>query len=443
VTAGETAGTTTAVLAHGIGTRADLPVSVSLAITGAAAALLVSFVALAALWKEPRLRGDDAGRPLPAVLQAVIDNPVTTVVLRALALALTLFVVAVGVAGPSDPPANLLSYGFYITFWVGLVPASILLGPVWRRLNPLRTIYAGLRLVTGPAPAADRLDRVGYWPAAVWLLAFAWLELALPGRARPHTVVGFLVIYAIGQLLAALWFGERWFARGDAFEVYSSLLGRLSPWGRRTDGRLVVRSPLNGLDGLPRDRGLAAVVIALVGSTAFDGVTRTEWWQSGPGVKGDAVLLPPTIGLFAVVAIVAGLYVGATSIAGRIAGTEDAPNVYAHTVVPIAAGYAIAHYFSLLALDGQRTWILASDPFDQGWNLFGTAGRAVDYSAVSSRTISTVQVGAIVLGHVLGVVLAHDRAVKVARGVAARTSQYPLLAVMVVFTVSGLYLLLG
>jgi hypothetical protein len=115
-------------------------------------------------------------------------------------------------------------------------------------------------------------------------------------------------------------------------------------------------------------------------------------------------------------------------------------------VIPIAAGYAIAHYFSLLVLDGQLTYILGSDPFNRGWNLFGTGHNAVDYTAVSPRTISLVQVAAIVGGHILGVVLAHDRAVRLAgpgRRSVARTSQYPLLAVMVTFTLGGLFLLLG
>jgi hypothetical protein len=432
-----------AVLAHGIGTRADLPVPTNLAIIGGGVAVLVSFVALAALWKTPRLRGDDAGRPLPRPVEAVVDSPVTTAVLRLLVLAAAVVVVAAGLLGSSDPPSNLAGYAFYISFWVGLVPASLLLGPVWRRVNPLRTLHAGLSRITGEAPAADRLPRLGYWPGAVALLVFAWLELAYPERADPRVVAGFIVLYAVGQLLAALWFGAGWFARGDGFEVYASLLARLAPWGRRTDGRLVLRNPLDGADGLPRERGLAAVVVVLVGSTAFDGLTRTQWWQSGFGKQGDAVMGPPTLGLLVTVTLVAALYVAATTAAGRIAGTADAPDVYAHSVVPIAAGYAIAHYFSLLLLDGQSTWILASDPFGRGWDLFGTIGNAVDYTAVGTRTISLVQVGAIVGGHIVGVILAHDRAVKVASGVKARTSQYPLLAVMVTFTVGGLYLLLG
>ncbi|MCW2607888.1 MAG: conserved rane protein of unknown function [Frankiales bacterium] len=431
------------VLAHGVGTRADLPVPLGLALTGAALAVLVSFGALGLLWPRSRLRGDAAGRPLPHAVQRVVDDPVLAWVLRLLVLAVTVLIVAVALVGPVEPPENLAVYGFYVTFWVGLVPASLLLGPVWRKVNPLRTLHRLLELLTGPAPAADRIERAGLWPATGFLLAYAWLELAYPDRSRPASVGLFLVLYGVVQLIASLWFGAGWFARGDAFEVYSTLVGRLSPFGRRDDGRLVLRNPLDGVDGTPRVPGLSGFVVVLVGTTAFDGVTRTQYWQNGPGLQGDTAVLPATLGLVVVVLAVAGLYAGATALAGRISGTGEGPPQFAHSVIPIAVGYAVAHYFSLLLLDGQLTWILASDPFQTGRDLFGTSTNAIDYTAVSPAAIAYVQVAAIVVGHVLGVVLAHDRAVRLSSGHAARTSQYPLLLVMVAFTVGGLYLLLG
>ena len=430
-------------VAHGVGTRADLPVPVTFVVIGAAIAVLTTFLALGVLWPRPRLRGDAGGIAIPVVVQRVLDSTVLRVLLRLLALAATTLVLTVALVGPADPPANIAPWAFFITFWVGLVPASLLLGPVWRVLNPLRALHKGLAALTGTAPGEDRLARMGYWPAAASLLAFGWFELAYPERSTPSKVGTFVIAYSVVQLLAALWFGAGWFARGDGFEVYSTLLARLSPLGRREDGRLVLRSPLDGAAGLSSAPGLAAVVVVLVGTTAFDGLTRTTYWQNGPGISGDARSLPQLLGLTLVVALVAALYAGATTVAGRVAGVPDGPSAYAHTVIPIAAGYAIAHYFSLLLLDGQLTYILASDPFQRGVDLFGTAANAVDYTAVRPRTISVVQVTAIVLGHVLGVVLAHDRAVRLSSGRTARTSQYPLLLVMVVFTVGGLLLLLG
>ena len=428
------------VLAHAVGVRTDLPVPLAAVLVGGALAVLASFVALGALWRTSRLRGDRAGTPLPPVVQRVVDSPVVLGVLRALVLVVTVFVLVVALLGPREASFNLAPYAFYVTFWVGLVPASLLLGPVWRAVNPLRTLYAGLARLTGPAPGADALPRLGLWPAAAVLLAYAWLELVYPDRAVPQTVGLVLVVYGVLQLVAALWYGPDWFAHGDAFEAYSTLLGRLAVVGRRDDGRLVLRSPLDGADGTAAQPGLAAFVTVLVGSTAFDGVTRATWYQSRYALDG-ADVVTPTLGLLIVIGLVAGLYALAT----RASGTPDAPGAYAHSVVPIAAGYAVAHYFSLLLLEGQLTWILASNPFAlDGVDLFGTWRNEVDLLAVQPGTIAAVQITAIVLGHVVGVVLAHDRAVRLSGSAgAARRSQYPLLAVMVGLTVGGLGLLLG
>ncbi len=119
------------------------------------------------------------------------------------------------------------------------------------------------------------------------------------------------------------------------------------------------------------------------------------------------------------------------------------PRRYASTVLPIALGYTVAHYFSLLLLDGQTTWILASNPFGvAGVDLFGTYGNVVDLTAVGPDAIAYVRVGAVVTGHVLGVVLAHERALRSAPRARA-SDQLPLVCVMVLFTVFGLGLLFG
>jgi hypothetical protein len=433
------------VLAHGVGSRADLPVPLALALYGAGLAVVISFLGAVLLWRRPKLHGDAAGHPLPGVVQAVIDSPITRAVARAVVLLLTLVVVAVALVGPPSRNDNLAPYALYVTLWVGLIPMSLLFGSFWAYVNPLRTLHAGLARLTGPAPSADRLPSLGYWPAAISLLVFVWLELVLPGRADPRTVGIFLVLYGVAHLVAGLWFGAGWFARGDGFEVYSSLLGRLSPFGRREDGRLVVRSPLDGLDGLRAERGLTAVVLVLLGSTGYDGLSRTQWWVEGPGRDSYLTAVPGTFGLLAMIALATVLFVGATMLGGLLAGQppRSQPGLFAHSVVPIAAGYAIAHYFSLLLLDGQATWILASNPFGQdGVDLFGTYDNAIDYTAVGARTIANVQVGAVVLGHVLGVVLAHDRSVRDWKH-HVTAGQLPLVAVMVAFTVGGLSLLLS
>lgn len=430
------------VLAHAVGVRADLPVPLPVVLVAGSLAVVVTFVVLGAVWTTATLDREHAGVPLPRPVQRVLDSGALTLLLRAVVLLATLFVVSVALFGPAETAFNLSPYAFYVTFWVGLVPASLLLGPVWRRVNPLRTLHALLVPMTGPAPGADRVPDIGLWPAAGALLAYGWLELVYPDRALPHVVGIALVAYGLVQLVAALWFGPGWFACGDAFEAYSTLLGRLSAVGRRGDGRLVLRNPLWGAAGTPVRPGLAALVTVLVGTTAFDGVSRANWYVTRFGLDGGAALLP-SLFLLLTVALAGVLYALATTVTARLVHRPDAPGLFAHSIVPIAAGYAVAHYFSLLVFEGQLTWILASNPFGtSGVDLFGIYHHEIDLSVVSPRQIAAVQVGAIVLGHVLGVVLAHDRAVRLG-GRRGRAAQYPLLAVMVGLTVAGLGLLLG
>jgi hypothetical protein len=430
------------ILAHGVGSRSDLPIPLSLALYAGAMAVAISFAALVLLWRSPKLTGDQAdGAALPVGVQKVLDSAVLRRSLQAVALAIALLVTAVALVGPASTNDNLAPYAVYVTLWVGLIPASLLLGPVWRVINPLRLLHRGLRAVTGPAPAPHLADRLGYWPAALSLFAFVWLELVYSERTDPRTVGVFLVLYSVAHLVASLWVGERWFARGDGFEVYSTLIGRLSPLGRRDDGRLALRNPLRNAATLAQDRGLAAVAIVLVGSTAFDGLSRITFWTTGPGQANDN--LSGTLGLLAMIGIAGLLYVGATAANGRLAGQppKAQPSLYAHSMIPIAIGYSIAHYFSLLLLDGQATWILASNPFGaDGVDLFGTYGNAIDYTTLSVDTIAYVQTGAIILGHVLGVVLAHDAALRAKRKARAG-EQLPLVAAMIAFTVGGLALL--
>ncbi|MDN5914339.1 MAG: hypothetical protein L0I76_04410 [Pseudonocardia sp.] len=432
------------VLAHGVGTRGDLPVPVELAAAAAGVVLVGTFALLGVLWRTPRLRGADGGSALPRRLAAVLDSRAVRRTLRAVVTLLALAVVGIGFAGPSETPDNLAPWAFYVTFWVGLVPASLLFGPVWRVLNPLRMLHAGLARVLRVDPERGIRDlphRVGLWPAALSLAAFGWLELVYPEPSDPRIVASFLTGYAVVHLVAATVFGSHWFGRGDGFEVWSGLLGALAPIGRRRDGRLVVRNPLDGLDALRPEPGLVAVVLVLVGTTAFDGLSRSALWS---GAVPDSPVWG-TVGLAGVTAVVVALYLLGTWRPEPARRSERAPIpvAFAHTIVPIAAGYAVAHYFSLFVFDGQLPFVLASDPFGTGADLFGTAGRAVDYTLVGVGAIAAVQLAAIVLGHVAAAVAAHERAVRLFPPRVALRIQYPMLASMVVLTCGAVALVLA
>lgn len=443
---GNASGDGVELLAHGIAGRQDLPIPLGFAVTGAGAAVLVSFVAMALVWKTSRLRGDDAGRSLSLGLQRVVDSALLRMGLRVVVLLATAFVGLAAAYGPQDTLINPTAGMVYVFFWVGLVPLSLLFGPVWKVVNPLRTVHLMLARSVGADPEQQLVQLpgwIGHWPAAVGLLAFTWFELVYPAGNHPRILLMFFGLYGTVHLLAAALFGAGWFTRADAFEVYSTLIGRLAPVGRRADGRLVLRNPFDGLDGVRLEPGLVAVVCVLLGSTAYDGFSRSVFWvgvaQSGV-LPGTAVA---TLAFLAAILLAAALYVGCTVLATKLGtpGRRALPQQFAHSLVPIAVGYIVAHYFSLLIYGSQQTVVLATDPLDTGADLFGTAGLEVNFGLVSTTATAVVQVAAVVTGHILGVVAAHDRAARLFPRRQALAGQIPLLVLMVGYTVGGLSLL--
>jgi hypothetical protein len=426
-----------------------LPIPLSFAVTGAALALVISFVVLGFAWSRPRFDGAESGRPLPRGVTRVLEAPVTGVALRLVVLALALYVVLAAARG-ADSLQNPTFGVVYVLLWVGIVPVSVLLGPVWGRVNPLRTVHQVLTFVlrTNPDASGHRLPAgLGHWPAAAALLAFVWLELASPDPASLGAVRLWFALYASVLLVGASIYGRAVFASADPFETYSSVVGRLSPWGRRADGRLVVRNPLENLDSLPPAPGLAATMAVLLGSTAYDSVqSTTTWIRSVQGSEVSPVLLQ-TLGLCACIVFVYATFGLATVLSGMVGRSSglrwrSLPDLYAHSLVPIVVGYVLAHYLTFLVIVGQQTLVRLSDPLSRGWNVLGTSDLGVSNALLTHPTaIATFQVVAVVTGHVLGVISAHDRAVRMLPTSAAVRGQLPLLVVMIVYTVGGLLLL--
>jgi hypothetical protein len=434
-----------AFVAHGIGSREDLPLPLGWAVAGAAAAVVLSFVLLGVLWREPRLDAAASGRPLPAALARVLDAPAFRRVLAGLGLALAAVTLLALLFGP-DGALNPVPYVVYVLVWVGLVPASVLFGPVWRQLNPVRTVHALLNRALGldprdgvrPLPAG-----IGWWPAAIGLFAFAWLELVATDPAALSTLRIAIALYVTVQLLAAFVYGSHWFDRGDAFEAWSGLYGRMAPLGRRADGVLVLRAPLTGLTGIAAAPGLVATVSVMLGSTAYDGLSGSTAWVGFAQSQAVPRQLVGTLGLLATVLVIAAVFVICAGAAGRVGGmgVGAAAAAFAPSLVPVALGYVVAHYYSFFVVEAQVAVIRLSDPLGTGANWLGVSHLQPSYALAGATTVADVQVLAIVVGHVLGVIVAHDRAVRLFPRRAAVVGQVPLLVLMVTLTCLGLFLL--
>ncbi|HEY8193186.1 MAG TPA: hypothetical protein VIF36_04605 [Gaiellaceae bacterium] len=451
-------------LAHGIGQIQDLPIPRWLFYYAASLTLILSFVALGILWREPRLSNRAAGRPLSEPWQRFILWPGWRILFGGISVGLLLLVWLSALVGRPDAGDNIAPVFIWVIFWLGLVPIVVIFGNLWSVLNPWSAAadavaWVWAKLGRNWEPAADYPEWLGRWTAAALLLAFATLELAWPRSAEPRTLALAIVVYSWITWAGMLIYGRRtWLENGEAFAVYFGLLARVSPFAvRQEDGRRVVirRPPLAGLVSGDSRHGTVAFVAVMLGSVAFDGLSRATWWQDqlyelearyivDSPTKADLVSLGfSLLGLLVAVSVI-GLLYSVAVLAAKAIGHTDAPlaGAFVGSLVPIALAYAVAHYFTLLVNTGPTIVYLASDPFGKGWDLFGTADFRPNQSVFSPNTIWYVQVGVLVTGHVLGLILAHDRAISLfsSARTAVRT-QYAMLALMVAYTCTGLWLL--
>jgi hypothetical protein len=448
-------------LAHGLVARSDLPIPEWLFGWAAAMVLVVSFVALAILWPEPKLERE-GWRPLPDGIGRVLTSRPLEILCGAVGVFLLGLVIYAGLEGVQSPTANFTPTFVYVIFWLGFVPVSVLLGDVFRAFNPWRAIGRGVAWVAGlaargglPAPLAYP-ERLGRWPAAAGIFAFATLELVASNGDRPENLAIATLIYSALTFIAMALYGvEKWCDRGEAFSVYFNLFSRLSPVEVR-GRRLGLRKPLSGLAALPPAAGTVPLLAVMIGSVTFDGASEARpWTDISPDIASffqdlgltpqNALELAFLVGLIGAIVLVYAFYrlgiLGARSVGGGFSAGRLA-NAFIHSLVPIALAYVAAHYFTLLLFQGQAMAFLVSDPLGDGSDIFGTADNQIDYSIIGGEATWYWQVGFVVAGHVAALVLAHDRALALYDDARlAVRSQYWMLAVMVGFTSLALWLL--
>ena len=464
------------VLAHGFGQGYDLPLPLWLYLYGAAAAVLISFLPLALLSGKCASPGDEYPRfdllRVP-VLGSLLGSRVVVSGLRALSVATFGLVVAAGTFGEQGD-GNLAPVFVWAGWWVGFSLFVAFVGNLWPVVNPWKILFwwaddlvrrlgrkDGLRL------GWDYPEALGVWPAVALYFAFVWFENVFADPALPRNVALAAILYSLVTLYGMASFGgETWLRRGEAFSVFFALLGRFAPIEARAkserecpdaddcaglcacfararpeDRELNLRffGAGLGLRGRAPPGGVPFVVLVLSGVT-YDGLLETPLWA-------EVVWATPvtqTTGLFLIWAVFLGVYLGCVWLC-RVLGGERGPfresaDAYVLSVVPIAVAYQVAHYGTFLLVGAQEMVAGVSDPFGSGWNVFGTSGFRPVYGLVGAGAVWYAQVGLIVAGHVIAVWLAHRVAARVnpARAVAG---QLPMLAVMVLYTVSSLWIL--
>jgi hypothetical protein len=473
-------------LAHGFGPTYDIPIPLWLYLYGAAAAVVLAFVPLAlysrktpdadAAYSYPRF--DLLGVPL---LRSLLTSRLLVGGLRVLSVVLFIVVVISGLVGLQSG-FNIAPTFVWITWWVGFSFFTALVGNLWPLVNPWSVLFDWAGGLARRLGLRDNLElgesypgALGIWPAVGIYLVFVWFENVFSGSYVPRNIAFFALGYSLITLYAMAFFGkETWLRRGEAFSVYFGLVGRFAPTEirvkdpnvchgcdgcepgqcvncyecfRRADPderELNLRPPAVGL-GLPEKAlpGGAAFVIVVLAGVTFDGLLETPLWL-------EIVRLTPvtqTLGVILLPLLFFGIYLGFVELSRIFGGDGEVgfrrfAAAYAFSLVPIAIAYQMAHYYTYLLIQGQMIISLISDPLGWGWNIFGTAGFDPRYGIVGASFVWYSQVALIVVGHVIAVYLAHSISLRLLRdpGRAFR-SQLPMLVLMVLYTITSLWIL--
>jgi hypothetical protein len=441
-------------LAHAAPINYKFPLPIWLYVLAGGAAVLLSFPAAAlAVRDEPvrERRGPDL-YPSASRLQLAAVARTVCALLLLVGLIGGLFSTTAQSTEFFENPITVLTW---VDFWVGLGIVSWLLGNVWEHVSPLnwaarRLDGALARAGVQPLPYSERL---GQWPAVVLLLVWSWLELIWPSAKDPRTLSLILVAYLLATLVGcALYGAEAWLGNVEVFSVFARTLSRFSPLELRPfvpeewaaaplEKRSAVLRPYGA--GLRSDPPLpvggAAFVLATLATVVFDGWSQTdrfgslqEWgWRHWSFLANHTAVLQ-TLSMIAVVAVFVAAYLLVT---GRNA------RLLAQTLIPIAAVYFAAHYFAYLLIAGQATLGVIVDPFGHSWNPLGWGEYALWKGIAPAGGVWAVMVLLIVWGHVAAVFAAHRLAVRASSRGRAVLAGAPLVALMVLYTVAGLWVL--
>lgn len=360
----------------------------------------------------------------------------------------------IGWTGSRDPMHNLMTLVFWTGVWIAVPLGSLVFGNIWRPLNPWTGPVRITRRLLGRNTGAG-LSRLGHLPALLGYGGFAWFQMISLYPDDPAVLATAAACYYAAVFVLAVLDGEEFLERGEFLTVLFTMISRVSPlWLDRDPGRDRPRARLMlGWPGAQVVRlaplspsAMAFVTLALAALT-FDGLNETFWWQ---GLIGENPLEPTgrsavmganTLGLLAVWGATLAALAAVLVLGQRIGGARFAPGPVMLSFLAIAAGYHAAHYLVMLLTAGQYTLAALNDPFFTGDSLLGLPPFYVSFGFLTDPRIMPLIYGAqflaIVLAHLLAVFLSLKLVGQGARALA----HLPMTALMVGYTVLGLWLL--
>lgn len=368
--------------------------------------------------------------------------------------------ILIGFFGSSDPMHNLMTLVFWTGVWIAVPLASMLVGNLWRAINPWSGPVRIARVLLGRTTGIG-LARFGHGPAVLFYAGFLWFQMISLYPDDPRTLATLALGYWLVIFVLAVAEGEDWLEWGEFLTVLFGMIAKVSPLWLENDGqrgRLMLGWPGSQVLRLAPLAPSAVVFVTLaLAALTFDGLSETFWWQALIGqnplepVGRSAVVAQNTFGLLAVWVITLAAVLGAVALGRRLGGRgfgtgpmntgpmKTGPVML--SFLAIAAGYHAAHNLVMLLTAGQYTLAALNDPFFRGEEWLGLPPFFVSFGFLTDPgvmpLIYAAQFAAILGAHLLAVVLALKLAGQGARPLA----HLPLTMLMVLYTVLGLWLL--
>ncbi len=442
-----------AVSAHAFGKLYSLPVPFWMYLYGGAAAIIVSFLVIGYFFNKKTQNFSYSTIDLSKFsFSSLFTSSWFLTALKVVSIFLFLLTILTGLIGENSSYSNFSMTFFWIIFMLGLTYATALIGNVYALVNPWRILADWFG---GETEGVLKYPKnFGYYPALFFYFLFIWFELV--GQISPAELSMILVLYTMLNYFGVVAFGKGiWFRYCEFFSVFFRLIGKIAPIEYRS-GKLYLRPPFIGLLRETAEHfSLLLFTLFMLSSTAFDGFKETLPWTRLYWQYFDDIVRPifgtssyavfQTIGLLLSPFIFLGIYLLLIALAKVVAKStlslKDLALQFAFSLIPIAFVYNIAHYYTLIFTEGPNIIRLISDPFGFGWNLFNTANYYNSF-ILGANFIWHSQVAFILLGHIVGVYLAHLVALNIFPShKRALLSQFPMLILMVAYTMIGLWIL--
>ena len=433
------------IFAHGIGQSYTLPIPLTFYLGGSAAVVLISFIIIS-LFIRPYQSEKSNGAKLLFKIPTFIED-----FIKVLSIFLLLLVITTGLFGNQQPDRNFSPNFFWAFFVIFFVISSALINGIWKLVNPINLLVSGIEKIGrgGVNLNINYPEKLNYWPAAVFYFIFIWFELISGLSSQPRILSLLVITYIVFQIWLVIIFGKKHLEKFEFLSVFANLLGNISVL-EIENMKIYFKNPLKKLNlNAVSNFSLVIFIILTLTGVAFDSFAESPAFFSilrFLNLENLNFSLVRTLTLLLMIIPYLFLYTFFTYISNKFSKDEKpflfAAKIFSISLLPISVAYFVAHFFPLLLFQGQVLIALISDPFGIGWNLYQTAGYKINLKIMGVATIWYLQIGLIVIGHILAVLISHLLALNTYKNEkGAILSQYPITLLMVIYTIFSLWLL--